>query len=220
MTPPRPTIPEPPPAGNARRGVTLLEILGVMLIFFIIWAFVFPAAEGLVRNSRRRQASADVHAIASALLEYRRVYGSFPGTGLPDASDSGDLVYCPAAASGGAPAVTVDAGVRTADAEVLLQALLPAGELNPRGIAFLEPDHARIRDGVLIDPWDDPYIAVVDADANGWVGAQSGNEISSFHVRTAAGRNHEVPPLRDLVYVFSWTQAGSESNRVATVGGK
>ena len=32
----------------------------------------------MVDNSRRRQAAADVHAIAAALLEYRRAYGVFP----------------------------------------------------------------------------------------------------------------------------------------------
>ena len=220
MTPPRPTPPELPDA--SRRGITLLELLGVMLIFFIIWAFVFPAAEGLVRNSRRRQASADVHALASALLEYRRVYGSFPEAGLSDGDCSGDVVYLPAATDG-APAPTVGGDARTADAEVLLKALLPSGELNPRSIAFLEPDHARIRDGILVDPWGDPYVAVVDADANGWVGTvQSSGETSSigpFSI-SDAGRSHEVPPLRDVVYVFSWTQTGSESNRVATAGGR
>ena len=216
---PRPAT-SPRPAGSAsarRRGMTLLEILGVMLIFFIIWAFVFPAAEGLVRNSSRRRASADVHAIAAALLEYRRVYGTFPGVSLPDGSDSGDFAYL---SLDGDALPTVDGGVTMLDSSILLDGLLPNGERNPRCIAFLEPDASGIRDHRLVDPWGEPYVAVVDGDGNGWVGTVEDSGVGEFTIRISAERTHNVPPLRDTVYVFSWTQTGVESNRVASTGGR
>lgn len=211
-----------------RRGMTLLEILGVMLIFFIIWAFVFPAAEGMVENSRRRQASADVHAIASALLEYRRAYGVFPGAGEEDVGAT-DIAYVTTAGkSSGVPSTSSDSEhVRDVEASVLSDCLLPgaSGDSttgNPRRIPFLEPDHARFRDGILLDPWGAPYIAIVDANADGWIGAASGdNEVSWFTI-TGSGttdRTHVVPGIRESVYVFSWTQTGIQSNRVVSAGG-
>ena len=220
-----------PSTDPRRSGLTLLELLGVMLIFFIIWAFVFPAAEGMVDNSRRRQASADVHAIAAALLDYRRAYGVFPGATEEDV-DGTDIAYV--VTDGSVPHGVVpakSAGVRDVDARLLWQALRPcdpaspetANPDNPRRIAFLEPDHARVRDDLLLDPWGAPYIAVVDANADGWIGTSGSDEnsVSPFWIGETAppNRTHTVPGIREPVYVFSWTQTGVQSNRVSSAGG-
>lgn len=220
------------PPERSRQGITLLELLGVMLIFFIIWGFVFPAAEGLVENSRRRQASADVHALASALLEYRRVYGVFPGAGLSDTTDDGcDVAYL-ATANGGTrtpwAATSASPSVRVEDNRLLAESLLPGDSSagnprNPKRIPFLEPDRARFRDGIFLDPWGAPYVAVVDANADGWIGERDGGHgVSGFDISESGGaaRQHWVPAIREAVYVFSWTQTGVQSNRVASAGGR
>ena len=220
----------PPSSDRHRRGITLLELLGVMLIFFIIWAFVFPAAEAMVDNSHRRQASADVHAIAAALVEYRRVYGVFPGATDEDVGRT-DIAYL--VIGGDVPHGVVPAkstGARDIDARHLWQALRPcdpaspesANPDNPRRIAFLEPDHARVRDDLLVDPWGAPYVAVVDANADGWIGSSDGDHVvSGFRIGEVSSpqRTHVVPGIREPVYVFSWTQTGVESNRVSSAGG-
>jgi type II secretory pathway pseudopilin PulG len=222
----------PRTADRLRRGITLLELLGVMLIFFIIWAFVFPAAERMVDNSRRRQASADVHAIATALVEYRRAYGVFPDATEEDTQNGGaDIAYL--VADGDAPHGVVPTrsdAVRAVDARRLLQVLRPcdpaspntANPDNPRRIAFLEPDHARVRDDLLLDPWGAPYVAVVDANADGWIGStDDDHSVSGFQVYEGSSppRSHYVPGIREPVYVFSWTQTGIQSNRVSSAGG-
>lgn len=222
----------PRTADRLRRGITLLELLGVMLIFFIIWAFVFPAAERMVDNSRRRQAAADVHAIAAALLEYRRAYGVFPDATEDDVNVYGaDIAYL--VAGGDAPHGVVPTrsdDVRAVDARRLWQALRPcdpasaatANPDNPRRIAFLEPDHARVRDDLLLDPWGAPYVAVVDANADGWIGSSDGDHaVSGFQIdeESSFHRSHWVPGIREPVYVFSWTQTGVQSNRVTSAGG-
>lgn len=214
-----------------RSGITLLELLGVMLIFFIIWAFVFPAAEGMVDNSRRRQAAADVHAIATALVEYRRAYGVFPAATEEDVGAT-DIAYllCVGNTPHGVTPATSGGDARDVDARRLWQALRPcdpsspdtANPDNPRRIAFLEPDHARIRDDLLLDPWGAPYIAVVDANADGWIGVSDGDHsVSGFHINEGSSpyRSHYVPGIREPVYVFSWTQTGVQSNRVSSAGG-
>ena len=217
-----------PDHARSRRGLTLLELLGVVLIFFIIWAFVFPAAEGMVENSRRRQAAADVHAIAAALLDYRRAYGVFPGAGPEDAG-AGDIAYVTTFGKSAGATSTASSGgnVRDVDASVLCESLLP-GEPdtpnpgNPRRISFLEPDHARLRDGILLDPWGAPYVAVVDANADGWIGANNeNNEVSWFSIKEtgATSRTQIIPGIRESIYVFSWTQTGIQSNRVVSAGG-
>ncbi len=191
-------------ARRSRAAFSLLELLGVVLVCFILWGFLFPAAEGMVRNRRRRQAEADVQAIASALLAYHREYGHYPGE---EAGRPCDAIYLPEGVTCGYPEMD------ELEPELLYRALCVSDDadrlaLNPRQVVFLEENPSRMKDGILLDPWGDPYVAVVDADENGWIGSEDGeNAMGSFPVADAAAggaRSHEVPARREAVYVFSW----------------
>ena len=198
-----------------RSGLTLLELLGVILVFFIIWSFVFPASESMIRNGRRRQAAADVRTLASAVLAYRQEYGHFPAQG--DEWDE-DIAYV----SEGIGAASAG-GIRTVDAERLLQCLSVTNEVdNPRRILFWEEAPARVVDDVQEDPWGDPYVVVVDGNADGWIGSGSGqgggNTISSFQISDSTAspaRTHTVPGVREPVYAFSW--GGSHTNAISNL---
>ena len=202
------------PAARHRRGLTLLELLGVILVFFIIWSFVFPASESMIRNGRRRQAAADVRALAAALLAYRQEYGHFPDQG--DEWDE-DIVYL---TDGITVANQGEGSFREVDAARLLQCLSVTNEVdNPRRILFLEDVPTRVEDDVLEDPWGDPYVVIVDGDADGWIGSGHGgaNIVSSFDVRdttTSPQRTHTVPGIREGVYAFSW--GGSHTNAITS----
>ncbi len=206
--------------------MTLLELLGVLVLFFLLWAFAFPAAEGMVENTRRRRAAADVHSIAAAVVAYRKAYGFVPGT-KENAADRtlDDIVFL----ADGIDVPEASNRLRLLDVERLYEALSPTNRTdNPRRIAFLEMSPGRFRDGRLVDPWGDPYVVVVDADANGWIGIEGGRvggnvsvSMRSFRIAESRGarRSHDVPALRDSVYVFSWTSTGVQSNRVDSATG-
>lgn len=201
--------------GASRRAFSLLELLGVVLVCFILWSFLFPAAESMVRNRKRRQAETEVHSIASALQSYHREYGHYPGE---EAGRPCDAIYLPENIS--CAATEMD----ELDPELLYRALCSSDDaerlaLNPRQIMFLEENPSRMRDDLLLDPWGDPYVVVVDADGNGWIG-ESGtdNGMRPFTVTDNASggatRSHEVPGRRETVYVFSW--ADSHTNHIAS----
>lgn len=201
--------------GASRRAFSLLELLGVVLVCFILWSFLFPAAESMVRNRRRRQAETEVQSIASALLAYHREYGHYPGE---EAGRPCDAIYLPVGGGCG------NSDMDLLEPELLYRALCVSDDadrlaLNPRQIMFLEENPSRTRDDVLLDPWGDPYVVVVDADGNGWIG-ESGtdNGMRPFTVTDNASgdatRSHEVPGRRETVYVFSW--AGSHTNHIAS----
>lgn len=201
---------------HLRSGMTLLELLGVILVSFIIWSFIFPASEGMVRNSRRRQAAADVHALANAVQAYRQEYGHFPGQEA-GAWDS-DIFYRPEEADIEFPENTLV----SVDAARLLQCLSATNEVdNPRAIVFLEDNPSRIEDDVMLDPWGDPYLVFADGNGDGWIGAEDAGEetkLTTFCIRDndfAGSRSHIVPGIRETVYVFSW--GDSATNAVSTV---
>lgn len=198
-----------------RSGLTLLELLGVVLVFFIIWSFVFPASESMIRNGRRRQAAADVRTLASAVLAYRQEYGHFPDQG--DNWDE-DIVYRTEGVSSSA-----SGNIREVDAERLLQCLSATNEVdNPRRILFFEDSPERVVDDIFEDPWGDPYVVVADGNADGWIGSGqgNGNTISSFQMSDSTAsltRTHTVPGIRESVYVFSW--GGSHTNAISNLEG-
>ena len=192
------------------RGMTLLELLGVILVCFILWSFIFPASETMVRNGRRRQAAADVHMLATAVLAYRQEYGFFPGQ---DGNWDSDIVYLP-------EECTAPGTLNAVDAKRLLQCLSNTNEVdNPRAVLFLEDLPSRMVDDVFKDPWGDPYVVVADGNADGWIGESdtAGNIVSAFDVTDttfAGNRRHEVPGIRERVYVFSW--GDSYTNSIST----
>ena len=192
--------------------MTLLELLGVILICFILWAFLFPAAEGILRSSRRRQAAADVHALANAVLAYRLEYGSFP---CQDNRWDEDIHYA-------APSTRTSASLRQVDIEDLLHALSTTNDVdNPHCIPFLADGPARIRDGSAIDPWGFPYVVVADGNADGWIGSSENRVVSSFSVtRHTNGvvRTHYVPAARLGAYAFSF--GDSDDTSVASLEGR
>ncbi len=203
-------------ATRHRRGLTLLELLGVILVFFIIWSFVFPASESMIRNGRRRQAAADVRTLASAVLAYRQEYGHFPAQDKLDRDKiwKEDILYC------SDDIQFQEDGVCRGNAAWLLQCLSVTNNVdNPRRILFLEDAPTRVEDDVLKDPWGNPYVVVVDGNADGWIGRPgTGNIVSSFDVRddtTSPPRTHTVPGIREGVYAFSW--GGSHTNAITSV---
>ena len=205
-------MPRQAPRSAPRSGMTLLELLGVILVCFILWAFLFPAAEGILRTSRRRQAAADVHALANAVLAYHLEYGSFP---CQENRWDEDILYA-------TDSVSSSASLRQVDIEDLLHAPSATNSVDtPRCIPFLADGPARIRDGAPIDPWGSPYVVVADGNADGWIGSSDSHVVSAFSVSSHTNgveRTHHVPAARIGAYAFAW--GDSDDTSVASLEGR
>ncbi len=204
------------------RGVTLLELLGVVAILAIVAGLVFPATEAMRRHARRRQAQVEAHSLATAVLLYHDTYGRWPlqtpGTG--DAHGR-DIVYV------GTNVVVRSGDVEVVDQRELVRALRPAPpgpeeeDLNPRRRLWLELDEDRLWEGYYLDPWsttDQPsaYVVAVDANGDGWIGERRGTTVAPIELEWA-GRIHRIPAVRERVHVFSWSGVTDATNRVSSL---
>jgi prepilin-type N-terminal cleavage/methylation domain-containing protein len=203
---------------SARRaGLTLLELLAVVVVLTIVWAFVFPGTDAVRRSSRRREALTEAQSLATALLLYRDTYGHWPLQDLASQQDQ-DIVY--------GTNITVS-GAALLDQAALIRALTPSlatNPDNPRNLAFIELDADRLSDGAFVDPWStadraSPYVAAVDANGDGWIGAQTGSEIHPITVaaKPTGNPSHPIPAIQEPVYVFSWSDSVHTTNRVSTL---
>ncbi len=208
-----------PHDGASRSGITLLELLAVVIILAIIWAFVFPGTDAIRRSTRRREALTEVQSIATALMLYHDTYGRWPLQNQADDLEQ-DIVY--------GTNITV-VGAAQLDQADLIAALTPARggtshPDNPRGMAFLQTDTGQLVNGTLVDPWNvkdrpSPYVIAVDANGDGWIGVrqQGSTNVNFITVSTTVGNwEHRIPALPEPVYVFSWSDTAVESNRVST----
>lgn len=198
-------------------GMTLIELLGVIVVFAIIWGFVFPGTDAVRRNSLRRKAAADAGSLASAVLSYRDVYGRWP----LNPTNSEDMVYLAEESDSADMSACV-----TASQTDLISALSHTNKVwNPDSVHFIEIDADDISGGYFVDPWsttNNPcaYIVAVDSNGDGWIGkvnpVSSGrNNIGGITVsRSGSAYSHQIPPVKSQVYVFSWTCGDSEKVEV------
>lgn len=159
-----------PASPRRRRGFTIIELLGVILILAILFGLILPAVKLSARTAQKKQAAADATVLAQAVLRYRQTYGFWPGaeTAAADPEDSYTLFVesgRPAWADPQTPAWTRAIPIAQ---NTVIRALIPAaGSLaadgaNPRRIRFLDIPDARLdAEGRFLDPWGAPYAIVI-----------------------------------------------------------
>lgn len=64
-----------------RAGVTLIEVLVVVVVVGLLAALIVPAVQSAREASRRSQCAGNLRQLGLALAAYSGVYGSFPGGG-------------------------------------------------------------------------------------------------------------------------------------------
>ena len=127
-----------------RRGMTLMEILVVIVVIGILMGIVGLSAKSSFRNAKITRATVEGRAIAQSLQSYYTAYGYWPSSVL-DSDEQDEEGYVKL---GGA----------------LLDLLRNEGAANPNAVktVTLEVPDARIRGGFYIDPWTNAYrVAVV-----------------------------------------------------------
>ena len=130
-------------ANPKRAAFTLLEVLAAVALMAVLTGIVIGVGRRAAETARTTRARAELAVIATALEGYRRAYGDYP---------------------------------RTDDAAQLLRALLgqrgPVSDTTINGRAWLETGRFTVAGGVLVDPWDQPYVYIYKIPAAGWANAR------------------------------------------------
>ena len=150
------------------RAFTLIEVLTVISLLTVLLLATLPAFRSARTNAQRNAAASEAMEIASAALEFRRVYGSWP---------------CEEEAKGGGTTLTAGRemkagesgpGINSYDLDIgkVVHVLLGDDDpdyrsFNPRTIQFLELSRTCLRtnhnDAIAYpyDPWGQPYVLVM-----------------------------------------------------------
>ena len=80
VTPPT-LVPPIRGAGRARGGFTLLEVLAVTAVVAVLFTLSVGAIRGVKERAQTARARAELAALATALEDFRRLYGDYPQTG-------------------------------------------------------------------------------------------------------------------------------------------
>ncbi len=140
-----------------RRGVTLIELLMVLLIISLLLSMVTGGIMFAVENARKTRNRTQRVALASALQTYRHEYGDWPGAG--EGPTQGELTY---------------QGDNWKVFNPLLDdpriTFLEAGQflsVNPQGerlnLATMRQQHPT-QNAPIVDPWGRPYKVTIDLD--------------------------------------------------------
>jgi type II secretory pathway pseudopilin PulG len=152
-----------------KRGYSIVELLGVLVILGLLIGLVLPAIRVVQRSSEKKRARTEATALVQAVMHYRQEYGHWPMAEVlspsnPDPALESNIVA--GVESDVFPGWLVDkTGIpeKTVDQAELIEALRPDSPFNPRALSFLEiPENCIDEHGRFVDPWRQPYIVILE----------------------------------------------------------
>lgn len=221
--------------------MTLIELLVVISIIGVLAGLILPAVGNVKKKARDVQAKKDMADIKGAISVYQHDYSRLPAS--PAAAALGkDFTYGTTTASTGYGGGTTNiysnnnVGHQASNAELMLILTAAtsftdyttnncnAGDVrNPRKIGYFNAKSSGASgvtagkglgtDGVMRDPWGNPYIISLDLNYDGWVSnsVYNHNAVNAFNTglaRQGAAGTHTWA-LKDSVMIFSFGADGS-----------
>ncbi len=209
---------------RVQMAFTLIEVLTVIALLTVLLLATLPAFRSARTTAQRHAAASEAMEIASATLEFRRIYGSWPCE--EEAEGRGTTLTAGRKKKAGESGPGFDA--YDLDIGKVVHVLL--GEdareyrsFNPRGIQFLELSRSCLRtnhnDTVAYpyDPWGRPYILVMSravqnrGQSNANVNRIEGGLAFDIH---DGGSTYTIETPDDAV-VFSWGDPTMITNKAA-----
>lgn len=133
-------------AGITRRaGMTMIELMVVIVVIAILFAILMPAIGRLRQRAHRADAQATMAVLQDAIMQYHFEYGRWP-------IDYGNLQ----------PEMEFDDNNHE-----VIEFLMVDHDQNTKKIQFIQiDDYTTDAQGNIVNPWGDPYIILFDTDAN------------------------------------------------------
>lgn len=153
--------------GRTRAAFTLIEVLTVIALLTVLLLATLPAFRSARSNAQRHEAASEAMEIASAALEFRRVYGSWPCE--EDAGNPKSVLLTAKRPPDGDNEKLQNDEVDLSDVVHVLLGDESAKyrSYNPRAIQFLELSRSCLRTNhhdsaaYPYDPWGRPYVLVM-----------------------------------------------------------
>jgi prepilin-type N-terminal cleavage/methylation domain-containing protein len=161
-----------------KHGFTLMELLIVISILAVLAAILLPAMRGALRRADVATAVNDMNNIVGGIKSYYTEYGKWPMDRLQGDEDDDDEVFGSKTIASGNEQAEVMAILRGIDEPTYNPDYLN----NPKKIAFVEVPQKSMEgtdkdgntyvqdDGYYLDPWENPYIIIMDRDFDGEIG--------------------------------------------------
>ena len=220
-----------------QQGMTLIELLVVISIIGVLAGLILPALAAAKKKARETQAKTDMSAIKGAISGYQTDYNRLPASSTATTAALDFTFGTQGTAYGTNVYNNNNVGYQASNAELMV--ILTGGATNgmtmpidpsvqnngrnPRKTGYFTPKPAaggsgatagpgQGTDGVMRDPWGNPYIIALDLNYDGWV---SNSVYNAAAVNTGVAGNALVPQaggstyaLKDSVMIFSFGQDG------------
>ena len=171
-------------------GFTLIELLVVASIIGLLAGLLIPVVSGAIKKGEISKAQHEVTALANAMLQYQSEYNYFPG----QATGAG-----------------ADYKYQVADLQNLLSVLRGTNVnttwSNPRKMTFLDVDERSVTNGVMVDPWGNPYWVAADWTFDNTIsgniadGGSPGKSVAVWSWGPGSGTNDNIT---DATHIRSW----------------
>lgn len=235
----------PQPTSTRQRAMTLIELLVVISIIGVLAGLIMPAMANAKKKAKVMQTQKEMSDIKGAINAYQHDYNRLPGSS--SASQLGaDFTYGTRDTGYG---TNIDhnggVGYQASNAELML--ILTASQSfpgyttnscnandarNPRKTGYFNAKNSGAggaaagaglgTDGVMRDPWGNPYIVALDLNYDGWVSNsvyKLDGVVSTFSVGQVQQSGANTWALKDSVMIFSFGPDGAFSTGVAANAG-
>ena len=222
---------------TARQAMTLIELLVVISIIGVLAGLILPAVGNVKKKARDVQAKKDMADIKGAISVYQHDYSRLPAS--PAAAALGtDFTYGTTGTGYGTNVSSSPSAYQASNAELMLILTAAtsftyyttnncnAGDVrNPRKIGYFNAKSSGASgvtagkglgtDGVMRDPWGNPYIISLDLNYDGWVSnpVYKLDLVNSFNTGLVQ-QGVDAWALKDSVMIFSFGQDGQLGSAV------